>query len=237
VSNTVHYRGTRADVRAKLAQLVAALSTGGEAARGVQLRMGTAALSLIQQAFVVKSRGGMGSDGIKWPPLKRATVAARRPPPQKRRGERPRGLLTMTEDKRWRAIYGQSLAWLRAKGESEGSAKARAAQIAWAKLKQAGAKTRLDTLGGRQVDIGRDTGRLLRSLTPGVEGSPATVPEQVLKTPPGGVIVGTNVPYAAKFHERRRLWPADLPDSWWERIMEAGMRGLVEAAQRGLQQG
>lgn len=47
-------------------------------AQGVFLSIGFAALYDIHQAYKVKSRGGTGEDGIKWDPLKPATIAARR---------------------------------------------------------------------------------------------------------------------------------------------------------------
>lgn len=51
-------------------------------ARGVFLSIGFAALGDIQRDFVVKSRGGTGEDGVKWEPLKPATIAARRVGPK-----------------------------------------------------------------------------------------------------------------------------------------------------------
>jgi hypothetical protein len=236
--DTVRYRGTRADVRRLLARLVGALSGKGAddgTARAVQLRMGTAALSLIQQAFLIKSRGGTGSDGVKWPPLKPETIANRRPAPRKRKGERPRGLLTPAQDERWRKVYGSRLARLRAQGVA--GAEALAAKIAWAVVKGEGAQTKLAVYGGRTVDMGRDSGRLFRSLAPGVEDRPSGEPEQVFQTPPGGIIVGSNVPYAWPFHMLRKLWPADLPDAWWMAILGAGLRGVEAVAVEKLQQG
>lgn len=47
-------------------------------ARALQLRLGVALLSKIQQAYVAKARGGRGDDGIQWRPLKASTVAGRR---------------------------------------------------------------------------------------------------------------------------------------------------------------
>lgn len=89
-----------------------------------------------------------------------------------------------------------------------------------------------------RVEIGVDTRRMIRSLTPGVEGEPPTNPDQVVKLGRGELIVGTNVPYARYFHEGRpgkqvprRLWPADgsIPGVWWPAITAAGLRGVVRA--------
>jgi hypothetical protein len=244
VGDTLHYRGTRRDVRRLMAR-AARMLTGREAdpggiARGIQLRIGTTALSLIQQAFLVKSRGGTGSDGIRWKPLQRATIAQRRTTAAERKelgigGKRVRGLLTPAEDKEWRGIFASVVARLRAQGV--GGAEAIAARIAWARLKAKGAKTKLDVLGGRTVDIGRDTGRLFRSLTPGVAERPGAAPEQVFRVEPGAVVVGSNVPYARGFHKERPLWPGNgLPDAWWDAIHASTLRGLQAAVWQLIQQ-
>lgn len=240
---TVAFRGTRRELADLLRAVPLVLS--GRApdplgvARALQLRLGTALLSQVQQDFVRKSRGETGRDGVKWPPLKRETIARRRTGPGELKrlgvtGKRVRGLLTPAEDKRWRQIFGTRLAWLR-NHMSEGEARARAAQIAWAVLKAAGAKTKLDVLGGRKVDILRDTGELLRSLSPGVDDRPSGADGQVFKVPSGRVIVGTN---KKPWHQdgipgklpARRLWPVDgtIPPAWWEPVQKAGVRGLAK---------
>lgn len=233
------FRGTRADIARMLRTIPAALAGGPDPfgiARAIQLRAGVAALSQIQQAFIVKSRGGTGSDGIQWQPLLPSTIAQRRTTATERRqlgisGKRTRGLLTPTQDRRWRSIYGTRLAKLLASGVSLTTAKATAAKIAWATMKSEGAVTKLQVLGSRKVDIGRDTGRMLRSLSPGVEDRPSGEPEQIFEPGPGVVIVGSNVPYFAAFHARRPVWPSDgsLPATWAAAVRAAIERGIVRA--------
>jgi hypothetical protein len=247
VNATVHTTWTQPQIQALLAA-VPKLLDGTQAdpwgfVQGIQLRMGVALLSKIQQAFITKSRGGTGEDGIKWAPLKRETIAQRRTTAGERkalgigRGNRYRGLLTRAEDERWRKIFAARKDWLMAKfGLSQQQASARAAQIAWSILKAEGAKTKLDLLGGRQVDILRDTGEMLRALSPGVDDKPSGADGQVFETPPGRVIVGLN---KKPWHHTgipgrlpaRPLWPPDgnLPESWWEDITEAGRTGLIRA--------
>ena len=91
-------------------------------------------------------------------------------------------------------------------------------------------------LGSRAVDIGRDTGVLLRSLTPGVGA-----PETVRRVEPGRITVGSNVPYAKHFHARRHLWPtgdpATLPDSWNRAVGGAVARGLLAAVAHAMEAG
>lgn len=245
------FQGTRADVVRLLAELNAALagksSDHNDLVRGVQLRMGVALLSKVQQAFIDKSRGLRADDGIKWPALKRSTIAQRRTTGAERKsagvgGKRTRGLLTAAEDKRWRGIFASTLARLRANGVGEGEATATAAKVAWAKLKSEGAQTKLDVFGGRTVDILRDTGLLFRSLNPGVQDRPSGADGQIFDTPPGAVIVGTNV---KPWHHKgipgrlpaRPLWPDQLPDEWWKAIHAAGVRGLLVALKELLTRG
>ena len=246
MSESVTYRGTRAELKAILAQLPAMLAgrvpDKWGVAQGIQLRLGVAALSQIQQAFIVKSRGGVGSDGISWPPLKRSTIAQRPVHAGEKKqlgigGKRTRGLLTPAQDQRWKHIYGTRLARLRLH-MSEAAARGRAAQIAWTVLKSEGAKTKLDVLGGRQVDMGRSTGRMLRSLSPGVLDQPSGEPEQVFETPPGEVIVGSNVEYFPYFHAKRPCWPLDgsIPDAWWPAIRDAALTGMLSAAKKVAEQ-
>lgn len=223
MGQTIHLRGSRDDVRRAIAQAVAAATGQGPdptgLAGGVALAVGMEALSIVKSEFVVKARGGTDAAGLKWDPLKRETIAARRPPPQKRRGERPRGLLTAAQDKRWRGLFAAALRWM--KGD-----KAHAAAYAWTVLKAEGARTRLAELGSREVEIGRDTGRMFNSLSPGHE-------DNVLTPERGAVVIGTNVRYAERFHKRRPLWspPERWPDAYWQRLGVAARNALLLLAQ------
>jgi hypothetical protein len=202
--------------------------------RSLRLRVANVLLSKIQQAFVVKARGGRGADNVEWKPLLPATIAQRRTTVKERRaakvgGKRTRGLLTPTQDRQWRRLFATRKARMMMRGMSEGEASAAAARFAWAELKKSGAQTRIGLFGNRTVEIGRDTGRLFRSLAAGVEDRPAGAPEQVIDVDSGGVIVGTDVPYASHFHATRPLWPQTLPPEWWAAITSALARGIVRA--------
>lgn len=61
-------------IRAKLRRAKVAFGTQQQP---VLEAMGVAVLSQSQQAYRVKSRGGMGSDGITWKPLAASTIAKR----------------------------------------------------------------------------------------------------------------------------------------------------------------
>lgn len=234
---TALFRGSSSELQATLANLPAILA--GRApdpygiARQLQLRVGVRLLSLIQADFITKARGGTGVDGITWPKLKRATIAGRRPPPHKKRGERPMGLLTDAQDKKWRKLFASKLSQLLTKhGGNLADAKARAAAFAWTQLKSEGAKTRLETLGGRTVQMLRDTGELLNSFSPGIENQPSGAEGQVFRTGPGSVIVGTN---KKTWHHRgvpgrlpaRPFWPEQMPPAWRAKLSETARRGLA----------
>jgi hypothetical protein len=237
---TATYHGSRSGLFALIARAANAAASGNgggdladEIGRGVRLRMGVALLSQVQQSFLEKSRGGTGSDGIKWKPLSPATIAQRRTTREERRtlgitGRRERGLLTPAQNRRWKGIFASRLAKLMAQGMAAGEAKAIAAKIAWAVLKSEGAQTKLAVLGSRKVDIGRDTGILFRSLTPGVEDRPSGSPDQIFDADsPGAVIVGTNVAYASDFHKVRPLWPDTIPPEWMRAVNAAAARGIA----------
>jgi len=92
-----------------------------------------------------------------------------------------------------------------------------------------------NTIDGRRVGRGvgtvqilRDTGVLLNSLSPGGPGN-------LIDAIPGGVSIGTNVPYAIYQHfgtktiPARRLWPEPYrwPDAWWSDIADEARDGVA----------
>ena len=228
MDTTLHLRATPQQVKdATRAAVAAATGAGpdsGGNGRALALAVGMECLSIIKTAFIAKSNGGADEAGETWEPLSPKTIAARRPPSPKKKGERPRGLLNSAQDARWRALFAAALKWM--KGD-----KGHAAAYAWTILKAEGAKTRLETLGNRQVSVGRDTGRLFNSLSPGVE-------DNVLQAAPGAVTVGTAVKYAARFHAKRRLWPdqSKWPSSWWARLNKTAADGLLYMIEEQLKQ-
>lgn len=248
-------------------------------AKGVHAAVGFAALSDIKQDFIRKSRGETGEDGVKWKPLSREYLAYGRrfgrgeqaalrkaagltranryspgnqTPDQPGHGPLPNragGTLTDSEVKRWWEVYFRHRNRLMLSLPPK-EAKARAAQIAWATIIREGAKTKLMVYGDRKVDIGRDTGILLNSLSPGelANSGPNTVyakptgdggAQQVFELLGNGVIVGTNVAYAAAFNKRRPFIPEGgrIPEVWlerWAAVLHQGVlvgtRLLLEAA-------
>lgn len=88
-----------------------------------------------------------------------------------------------------------------------------------------------DKYARSQVDILRDTGKLLKSLTPYTSSS-----EKVFSVSQSSVIIGTRRKGAAAHHRgipgrlpQRRLWPpqSNWPSSWWSDILEVTRKGVV----------
>lgn len=252
MANPVVFRGNAGDFTAFLNRLPALLSgaqadTSG-AVRQLKLRVGVAVLSQVQQDFVRKSRGGTGKDGIKWKPLAPSTIARRRTTRGELRklGYRSRKrinlrILTVREIGVFERTYAEAFKrglWDLPKREAH----KRARRLAW-RAATAGWITKREALAGRQVDILRDTGAMLRSLQPGLEDQPSNAPGQVFDVArPGSVIVGTT---EKPWHQHggpnlpaRPMWPENgkIPAAWWPPIRRATNRGLSILIRRFLGQ-
>jgi hypothetical protein len=227
MDNTVYLRKSRQDIKAVLRQVPSAcagnVGQANAAMRALLTRVGMAALSKIRQAFVVKARGGTDECGLSWPPLSPATIAYSRRHPgvlwpgKKRAPYAPSWMLTEAQRKRWWQLC-------RVGGPA----------YAWVIVKSEGAKTLIGEYGQTPVDILRDTGLLLNSLSPGI---PTQQPNQVFTIGNGDVIVGTNRKWAAAHHNgipgklpKRRLWPEprSWTSDWWDDIISQAKDGLVE---------
>lgn len=149
------------------------------------------------------------------------------------------GDLTHTQLKLWWAIYGPRKAAALRAGKSLREAKAIAAAYAWEKLKARGVSTKIARLGNRPDQVLVDRGTLRRSLQPGelivigegAEYSPANG-DQLFEEAAGSMVVGSKSKHAKRHHEgkgrlpKRTLWPADLPETWWQSIVGAAVSGL-----------
>ena len=195
-------------------------------ADALMLRMATVLLAANKAAYIDRARGGTDAAGLAWAPLSPSTVRQRRRSPSDRRAIRQRfdaltpaekkALQKVSRDARSRALAnGLS----RTRAEAVGQAAAtRAARRLGMPVKSVG-----DILSTRSVEILRDTGRLLNSLS------------QVVA--PGTIAVGTNVAYAKYHHStdpRNRLprrpvvWdPDNIPSDVWRDMLDAMIRGLV----------
>lgn len=233
---TVYVRSTRAALRQIIAGIPAASRMSNTVMNAVMVRCGMAILGRIRTAFITKARGGTDDAGDSWPPLSPKTIAysktrqrgvGGRTRAEKARNARPSQALTQKQQDRWWEVYRRQLAIY--KGD-----KRHAAAVAWLILKSEGAKTLLDKYGNRQVEILRDTGLLLNSLSPGISS-----PAKVFRIGPGEVIVGTNRKGAKAHHTgvpgrlpQRRLWPlvSRWPASWWRDLLEQAGAGILTLA-------
>lgn len=266
MSNATHFRGSTNDARAIVRDLVASLTgraLSSQLAKGVFLAVGFAALSDIKDDFVRKANGETGEDGVQWAPLSPEYLAYQRRfgPGEKSAVKKAaglgkqhskgvagnKGLLTTEQQKRWNQVFASRLARFLL-SLPVGEAKARAAQIAWATLKREGAHTMLEVFGSRKVQIQRDTGVLLNSLSPGeISGGPQSVvytpPSapggelQVVEAISNGVVVGTNVPYAAHCQRQRPFLPENVPQNWRERWSLAAKQAIAIATRHAISQG
>ena len=240
---TLHLRTSKAELQAALAKLPAILA-GKEPdptglAQGIPLAVGIEALSIIRTAFIAKSRGGTDEAGESWAPLSKKYLAyGRRHPGLNRKrgaaakkGRASRPLLTEAQNQRWKQLYAGKLRQLaRAAGGSVATGpsadiKGHAAAYAWLIVKAEGGKTILGTYGDAPHEIGRDTGQMFASLSPGA-------PRNRLDVQPGAVIVGTNVKHAGHFHKRRRLWPEEgrWPQVWLDRLAGVALAAAEQVA-------
>jgi hypothetical protein len=218
---TATFYGSAEDV-ARLVGLAVAIATGKAQdptglGAAITIRAGNALLSKVQQAFVVKARGGVGEDGIKWAPLAPSTVAARL---------RKAGLP---------GTKGAAVAKvIKAARKVQKSKKPSTIQKALAAYQKAVDQAK--QVYNPQLEILTDTGLLRKSFSPGVvEEAAGGAQFQVFKPAPGAVAVGTN---RYPWHHTgnpphlpaRPFWPPDgrLPASWWEAVRLAAGRGVVQ---------
>ena len=207
--------------------------------RGFQLRLGAAFLSKVKKAYVVKSRGGRGDDGITWPDLSPATVAGRRRVAKSSGRKKDK---TYVSARRYNVARREAFARLQFRMSRDDARKA-AKRIAATdeRVTATAGKSKIAAArlmkSGVDYDILRDTGILFNSLSPGrVNGSAYTTPEnQVMNAGTRSIVVGTNVAYAGAHHHgtkhipRRALWPDRMPDAWVSDMVGTALRGLGKA--------
>ncbi len=249
---TVYFRGTRADITRIALQLAAVLAgrapdTHG-VARGFMLTLGFAALTDVREAYLLKAAGGTDEMGVRWPPLAPATIAARR---VGKRDKESSKAIRVREGIRERATAKALERFRLSLPEKE--ARRRAKIVGGLKATRQTGATKLETLGGRTVEMLRDTDVLLESLSPGrLTGSGGSVnysppsgeggSEQIFELGAGEVIVGSNVKYF-RTHQRgdrkrnipqRKVLPdaeTPVPQAWWDRWQALANKALVVGAE------
>jgi len=259
---TVRFRGTHADVVRIALQLAAIISGRATDTQGVArsflLTLGFGALSDIKDAYVTKAKGGVDEMGVKWPPLSPAAIANRRVGPGDKKTQSTQvatvqqAALVRERERIRKRETNKALKRLRM-SLAEPEAQRRSKIIGGLKATSLTGKTKAQTLGGRDVEILRDTGVLLNSLGPGrLTGRAGSVAytkpqteggeEQIFDTAPGQIIVGTNVAYASTHQngDEGRNIPArpflpnsatGVPQVWWDRWTAIANKALVASAE------
>ena len=208
---------TRRSYKSVMKTIVDAINgAGGKSVKSRSERLkrrffGTYAESMftyIHEGYMLKSRGLSDELGEQWPPLAPSTIAARpvtRADIQKFHihPQKTRGLLSPKENTIWKKIFKRKFDEYFQGNMAHDEAKAKAAKAAWYWLKRMGAKTRKGLLGGRNVLILVDSGRLERSLRPGKMQVFSYRPynkDQIYEIRGKQMMMGTRVPYA-KYHQ------------------------------------
>lgn len=187
--------------------------------------------SKIFEAYMVKSRGQADELGLKWKPLSQATKIARlsKPHVKKKLGlsNRTRGLLTSSQNKIWKKIYSEVISNLLKQGVDYKAARDVAAGAAWNHVKALGAVTRADVANQVFFPIMINTGRLVASLSPSKSIGSRYRPkkDQIYHTPPGQIVLGTEVEYSDKAGKTRPLWPDNI-DQWVFEAVEKGVQAI-----------
>lgn len=204
---------------------------------------------LIYKSYEMRSEGRPDDYGNSFTRLKRETIAER--PLRKgdvtllglsasqNRGvslkQRTRGMLTPEQDKMWRVEFVKVFKKLVLNYSME-KAKEIASKIAWARVRRAGAKTKVEILGSRNVLIMRDTDRLFDSFEPSKVSNNSYRPkkDQLVKFEKGKITLGTLVPYA-DFHNKTRPIIPDNHDKMIDIAHEFAMEKVLLHIERILQ--
>ena len=248
---TIRFKGTRADVT-RTALFLARMLSGKAAdtfgiAESFQLTLGFAALSDIKDAYLAKAAGGRDEMGIKWPPLDPKTIANRRVGARDLRNAEVKRYTTIRK-RETRKAMGRFMA----SGLDDREAMRRARFVGTIKANKEVGKTKVEILGSRRVEILRDIGRLLTSLSPGILSGSGNLTrysppngdggeKQIFETLPGQLIVGTNVIYASTHQHgdqsrnipQRKILPDDttpVPTVWWDRWLRIANQSLALSA-------
>lgn len=236
MAKSVRFKGSKADALRRIREIVKEVSNSSSATSDAQVVTEVVSFALIQKVkaeFIVKARGGSDEAGITWLKLSKAYLAYGR---RFGRGEQAAlkkgaglgkgnrfapggktGLLTADQYRRWKKIFWITFIKMKWHGKSDGEAKSIAAAVAWKKLKEAGAKTKLEVYGNREVEMMRDTGNLLGSLN----HDPL----------PGAVRIRFFAPYAVPALSRRPAWPigdTEIPDGW-KLVVKESLRTALSA--------
>ena len=169
--------------------------------RNLLQKLGTQLLSLSQQSYREKARGGTGSDGITWSPLQRKTIEARvrQRAPAKRIVAERRNLARQIK-----AAYGPGAKNLKRRLRERRQELSR----------------QLQSLVDREFanyEIGVNTGLQRSSAGPGF-AAPDGQGGNILQLDANAVTVGYGRSYSEYFDARRALLPGEIPAEWQRQL-------------------
>lgn len=213
---------------------------------GFRVTIGYTLLSDVFEGFVQKARGGTDAMHIKWPPLSPKTIANRRVGPSDLEDPmiKERQKVFDAERKRLLAKYMVSM--------DKETAYKTAARMAQIQATKTTGRTKVQTLGHRNVEILRDTGALGNSLMPGVlnNQNPVTVEMkpigvdgnqyQIFEIGKDEIVIGSSRPYCAVHQHgskngripRRQFLPDDvtgIPQNWVDNMTYSAVGFMSEA--------
>ena len=227
----------------QLTQAAAAVEQGLQQFRHNLLeKVGTQILSFVKLDYVTKSRGGTGTDGIHWAPIKVSTILARLQHTAKHIKAKPvrapKGKAAKTRFGKPVTVRTVTAAGARTrKGESHKANQALFLQLAKAGVQfrdsngrlikgrgdraKAGVTIHLSkevankrvNLSPGSYQIGVDTGLQLNSASPGYSG-PDGKGGNVMTYTEDSVTVGFGRSYSGYFDKHRKLMPEVLPEPW-----------------------
>lgn len=205
--------------------------------------IGFTLLANFYDAFVTKSDGGTDEMGIKWEELRPSTIAGRRVGKKDLEDPLIKDRVRAVEKYKRKLLPEYRLTLT--ESQAQAAATRRANQLA---TKETG-RTKIETLGYRQVKILQDYGFLLGSLTPGqisnthgiaaytkpsIEGGE----DQIFEVGIGEITFGSDTMYAG-FHQygtkkmpARPFFPpkgVEIPQLWIDDMMDAATRFWSDA--------
>jgi hypothetical protein len=197
--------------------------------------LGQMLLAQVQQAYVTKSRGGTGEDGIQWDGIQLGSLLAR----MRRVGHISAVKKTQTgaefqvkkSNKANSAVFGAIVKIGAGKVVASGKGKGKFGTGTTIGLKK-GRKTGTvaetlkkivsPTAGG--YEIGRDTGKQINTLQPGKSGDAG--PSILVES--NTVTVGAAMSYSPHFDRQRPIIPEHLPQKWLDELQEQATEYAAE---------
>lgn len=199
--------------------------------RDILETIGVQLLSYAKLDYVTKSRGGTGTDGIKWAPIKVGTILARlrkaghiksRPVAGTNRQTSVVAKTVKANEALFKQLARAGVKFRDKKGKVVKGNSPRAKAGNTVGVTKA-VRSKSVTLSPGSYQIGVDTGLQLNSASPGYKGNDGKG-GNVFQQDDVSVTVGFGRSYSDYFDKHRKLFPDTLPDPWREGLEEIAAR-------------